>query len=83
MDTDPRPAPAEAEAAPPHAADPNAVFTAVTIAVAWTLMRQRAELKARVVAEAREHVLRSLPVGCDADLAAFLRTEAPASTNTG
>ena len=75
MDTDPRPAPAEAEAAPPPAADPSAVFTAVTIAVAWTLSRQKAELKARVVAEAREHVLRSLPVGCDPDLAAFLAPE--------
>jgi hypothetical protein len=47
----------------------------VTVAVAWTLVRQRAGLKPRVIQEAREHVLRSLPPDCDVDLAEFLTPE--------
>ncbi|MBL8619433.1 MAG: hypothetical protein JNM72_27730 [Deltaproteobacteria bacterium] len=56
-------------------ADSGALFMPVTVAVAWTLVRQRAGLKPRVIQEAREHVLRSLPPDCDVDLAEFLTPE--------
>ena len=75
MTTAPPPAPSIAPPAD-EAVDPAAsLFLPVTVQVAWALARQRVGLKAKVLSEAREHVLRCLPPGCDAELAEFLAPE--------